>query len=284
MEGRGKEVCSKREKDRWRQREIKGSCGERKGKVGETANVCAKERTEPAAGWATWPPGSRPPLYHLPRVCLSSPPPNFSVPDLSLVHRLDRGLGRDLRPKSDPTLDQRLTPHQERRERLVLRYPSWSHRGGPASPRQQLQLPDLQPRGGSLQLRASSLQSSHSPPVTKHQMLLERAQQRVSATTQYSSSSPALTSPSMSPCSSPASPALLPPSCSCCLASLRARTVGDPTSPCAFTQMGSQPVKRRRCKWSWWLLLLCSSSLLLLALVLVYLCHTTHIMEHGVPY
>ena len=277
MEGRREEVSSKREKERRRQRKNKES-GERKGRA---ANVSAKNLTEPAVGWATWPPGSRLPPYQLPRVCLRSRPPNFSVQDLSLVHSLDQGLGPDLKPKSDLAQDQRLNPGQERRERLVLRYPSWTHRGGQASPRQQLQLPDLRPRGGSLQLRASSLQSSQSLPVTKHQMLLERSQQRVSATTQHSSSSPRLTSPSLSPCSSPA---LLPPSCSCCLASLRARTVGDPTSPCAFTQVSSQPMKRRRCKWSWWLLLLCSSSLFLLALVLVYLCHTTHIMEHGVPY
>jgi len=277
MEGRREEVSSKREKERRRQRKNKES-GERKGKA---ANVSAKNLTEPAVGWATWPPGSRLPPCQLPRVCLRSRPPNFSVQDLSLVYSLDQGLGPDLRPKSDLAQDQRLNPGQERRERLVLRYPSWTHRGGQTSPRQQLQLPDLWPRGGSLQLRASSLQSSQSLPVTKHQMLLERSQQRVSATTQHSSSSPRLTSPSLSPCSSPT---FLPPSCSCCLASLRARTVGDPTSPCAFTQVSSQPLKRRRCKWSWWLLLLCSSSLLLLALVLVYLCHTTHIMKHGVPY
>ena len=139
---------------------------------------------------------------------------------------------------------------------------------------------ELQPNGHfihfiPLQTDCSSSPNRDRAQVDKH----GRRQKRLDSLNHSPSSSSSSHSSSLSV---PLSHSL--PSCSCCLASLRARTVGDPTSPCAFTQRSSQPLKRRRCKWSWWLLLLCSSSLLLLALVLVYLCHTTHIMEHGVPY
>jgi len=70
-------------------------------------------------------------------------------------------------------------------------------------------------------------------------------------------------------------------SCSCCLATMRARSVTDPSSPSAFTI--ASPVKRKRtcCSWTWCLLLLLLSFCLMLALGLLYLCQTTAVMEPG---
>jgi len=120
------------------------------------------------------------------------------------------------------------------------------------------------------------------PPLvtTKEQMLTERLRSQalhrslLSLNSSYSSSSQT---------SSSSSPSDSLPSCSCCLATMRATHVNDPTSPCAFTEITpSGRPRKRRCSCNWWMLiLLCSSSLVMLALGLLYLCETTHMMEHG---
>jgi len=118
------------------------------------------------------------------------------------------------------------------------------------------------------------------PLVTKEQLLTERLRSHalhrsLLSLSSYSSSSQTSSS------SSPSTDSL--PSCSCCLASLRATNVTDPTSPCAFTEVSPGRPRKRRCSCNWWMLiLLCSSSLIMLALGLLYLCETTHVMEHGV--
>jgi len=117
------------------------------------------------------------------------------------------------------------------------------------------------------------------PLVTKEQLLIERLRshalhQSLLSLNSYSSSSQT---------SSSSSPSESLPSCSCCLANLRAANVTDPTSPCAFTEVSPGRPRKRRCSCNWWMLiLLCSSSLVMLALGLLYLCETTHMMEHGV--
>lgn len=117
------------------------------------------------------------------------------------------------------------------------------------------------------------------PLVTKEQLLTERLRSHalhrsLLSLNSYSSSSQT---------SSSSSPSESLPSCSCCLANLRATNVTDPTSPCAFTEVSPGRPRKRRCSCNWWMLiLLCSSSLIMLALGLLYLCETTHMMEHGV--
>ena len=115
--------------------------------------------------------------------------------------------------------------------------------------------------------------------VTKEQLLIERLRNQALHRSLLSLSS---FSSSQTSSSSPSSDSL--PSCSCCLATVRASNVADPTSPSAFTEVTpSRPRKQRRCGCNWWtLILLCSSSLIMLALGLLYLCETTHMMEHGV--
>jgi len=115
--------------------------------------------------------------------------------------------------------------------------------------------------------------------TTKEQMLTERLRSQalhrsLLSLNSYSSSSQT---------SSSSSPSDSLPSCSCCLATMRATHVNDPTSPCAFTEITpSGRPRKRRCSCNWWMLiLLCSSSLVMLALGLLYLCETTHMMEHG---
>jgi len=117
------------------------------------------------------------------------------------------------------------------------------------------------------------------PLVTKEQLLTERLRSHalhrsLLSLNSYSSSSQT---------SSSSSPSDSLPSCSCCLANMRATNVTDPTSPCAFTEITPGRPQKRRCSCNWWMLiLLCSSSLVMLALGLLYLCETTHMMEHGV--
>ena len=115
--------------------------------------------------------------------------------------------------------------------------------------------------------------------VTKEQLLIERLRNQALHRSLLSLSS---FSSSQTSSSSPSSDSL--PSCSCCLATVRASNVADPTSPSAFTEVTpSRPRKQRQCGCNWWtLILLCSSSLIMLALGLLYLCETTHMMEHGV--
>jgi len=123
----------------------------------------------------------------------------------------------------------------------------------------------------------------HPPPppplVTKEQLLTERLRSHALHRSLLSLNS--FSSSSQTSSSSSASESL--PSCSCCLANLRATNVLDPTSPCAFTEISPARPRKRRCSCNWWtIILLCSSSLILLALGLLYLCQTTHMMEHGV--
>jgi len=132
-----------------------------------------------------------------------------------------------------------------------------------------------------VQLQECELGQARWPPplVTKEQLLTERLRSHalrrsLLSLNSYSSSSQTLSS-------SPSADSL--PSCSCCLANLRATNVVDPTSPCAFTEVSPGRPRKRRCSCNWWMLiLLCSSSLIMLALGLLYLCETTHMMEHGV--
>ena len=116
------------------------------------------------------------------------------------------------------------------------------------------------------------------PLVTKEQLLTERLRSHALHRSLLS-----LNSYSSSSQTSSSSPSIPLPSCSCCLANLRATNVTDPTSPCAFTEVSPGRPRKRGCSCNWWMLiLLCSSSLIMLALGLLYLCETTHMMEHGV--
>ena len=135
---------------------------------------------------------------------------------------------------------------------------------------------------GAVQLQECELGQARWPPpplVTKEQLLTERLRSQALRRSLLSLNS--YSSSSHTSSSSPSADSL--PSCSCCLANLRATSVADPTSPCAFTEVSPGRPRKRRCSCNWWMLiLLCSSSLIMLALGLLYLCETTHMMEHGV--
>jgi len=72
------------------------------------------------------------------------------------------------------------------------------------------------------------------------------------------------------------------PSCSCCLSTLRANSVVDPSSPWAFTIVSPVKKKKKRCCRNWWLLLVLFSCFLALVMGLLYICQVTHAMDHGV--
>ena len=252
-------------------RTIEDECGARKPKAGNgNLGTTPREpqRCQEEIRWGTWPLVSHIPPYHLPRVCLRSPPSHCSASDQPWAQKLK-------------------TSYEDLKRGTGVGCPQLSFGDHFSSLSLQTTHSELQPKGHLFHPPPLQTNCSSSPKLDHMQDYIGRRQTLQDYPNHSPSSSSSSHSSSLSVLLSqrsldPLADSL--PSCSCCLASLRARTVGDPTSPCAFTQMGSQPVKRRRCKWSWWLLLLCSSSLLLLALVLVYLCHTTHIMEHGVPY
>lgn len=71
------------------------------------------------------------------------------------------------------------------------------------------------------------------------------------------------------------------PTCSCCLSTIRANSITDPSSPWAFTIVNTVK-KKKRWNRNWCLVLILSSCLLIVVMGLLYLCQTTHVMQQGV--
>lgn len=134
----------------------------------------------------------------------------------------------------------------------------------------------------------SDLGKSHSHRAHPHTVTKERLWRERLKTQSPDLPSPSLQSSHQLSCSSSScsssssSSSSLPfPSCSCCLSTLRASSVLDPSSPWAFT-MGTPKERKSRCS-QWWVLLAVSSCcVLVLVLGLLYIYQATPVMEHGV--